>query len=141
MVHLICFRLEIPFLGKFVPKNQNFQFKLKFGTQTNSNMENSMAGVYCFCFRPATTCLGKFDPKYQKCQFRLKCGSQTNSNMKNSTGNFTFVGFGAKYLLQAYLVQKFKLVSSRKNLVSTITHKISETNSSLHVKQHTTRKV
>ena len=29
-------------LGKFGPKNQNCQFKLKFGTKTNLNMENSM---------------------------------------------------------------------------------------------------
>ena len=31
------------FLGKFDPKNQNCQFILKFGTWTNSNMQNSMA--------------------------------------------------------------------------------------------------
>ena len=36
------FRPEIPFLGKFDPKNQNCQFKRKFGTWTNSNMQNSM---------------------------------------------------------------------------------------------------
>ena len=29
------------FLGKFCPENQNCQFKLKFGTKTNSNMQNS----------------------------------------------------------------------------------------------------
>ena len=34
--------MEIPFLGKFGPKNQNYQFKPKFGTYTNSNMQNSM---------------------------------------------------------------------------------------------------
>ena len=28
--------------GQFGPKNQNYQFKLKFGTYTNSNMQNSM---------------------------------------------------------------------------------------------------
>ena len=28
--------------GKFSPKNQNCQFKLKFGTKTNSYMQNSM---------------------------------------------------------------------------------------------------
>ena len=28
-----CFRQETHFLGKFDPKNQNFKFKLKFGTQ------------------------------------------------------------------------------------------------------------
>ena len=32
----------IPFLGKFGPKNKNYQFILKFGTWTNSNMQNSM---------------------------------------------------------------------------------------------------
>ena len=31
-----------PFLGKFGQKNQNCQFILKFGTWTNSNMQNSM---------------------------------------------------------------------------------------------------
>ena len=54
MVHLICFRLEIPFLSKFGSKNQNSQFKLKFGTETNSNIQNSMRMF---------TYLG-FDPKY-----------------------------------------------------------------------------
>ena len=29
-------------LRQFVPKNQNYQLKLKFGTYTNSNMQNSM---------------------------------------------------------------------------------------------------
>ena len=29
--HFFCFRPEIPFLGKFGSKNQNCQFKLKFG--------------------------------------------------------------------------------------------------------------
>ena len=37
-----CFWVEIPFLDKFGPKNQNYQFKLKFGTHTNSNMQSSM---------------------------------------------------------------------------------------------------
>ena len=31
-----------PFLGKFGPKNQKRQFKLKFSTLTNSNMQNSI---------------------------------------------------------------------------------------------------
>ena len=42
MVYFFCFILEIPFLGKFGPKN-NYQFKLKFATQTHSSMQNSMA--------------------------------------------------------------------------------------------------
>ena len=48
------FDLEIPFLGKFGPKSQNYQFQLKFGTYTNSNMQNS---IVMFTF-PA------FDQKY-----------------------------------------------------------------------------
>ena len=39
---LFCLRSEIPFLGKFDPKYQNFQYKLKFGTWTNSNMQNAL---------------------------------------------------------------------------------------------------
>ena len=42
-VHFFCFRLEKAFWGKSgKKKNQNFQFKLKFGTKTNLNMRNSM---------------------------------------------------------------------------------------------------
>ena len=40
---LFRFRPQIPFLGKFGPKNQNCQVILKFGTWTNSNMPNSVA--------------------------------------------------------------------------------------------------
>ena len=43
LVHLICFRLETPFLGKFCPKTWNCWFILKFGTETNSNTQNLMA--------------------------------------------------------------------------------------------------
>ena len=35
-------RPEKPFLGKSGQKNQNCQFKLKFGTKTNLNTQNSM---------------------------------------------------------------------------------------------------
>ena len=35
---IFCFRPDI----FFAPKNQNCQFKLKFGTKTNLNMKNSM---------------------------------------------------------------------------------------------------
>ena len=42
-VYFVRFRPQISFLGKFWPKNQNYEFILKFGTWTNSNMQNSMA--------------------------------------------------------------------------------------------------
>ena len=42
-VHFFQFRLQISFLSKFSPKNQNCQIILKFGTWTNSTLQNSMA--------------------------------------------------------------------------------------------------
>ena len=39
---LFLFRPEILFWVKSVPKNKDSQFKLKFGTQNNLNMQNSM---------------------------------------------------------------------------------------------------
>ena len=42
-VHVFRFRPQIPFFGKFGSKNQNCWFILKFGTWTNSNLQNSMA--------------------------------------------------------------------------------------------------
>ena len=47
---LFCFWVEIPFLGKFGPKSQNSRFKLKFGTYTKSNMQNSMVMFKFFVF-------------------------------------------------------------------------------------------
>ena len=49
-VHFFCFWSGIPFLGKFGPKTQNYQFKLKFGTYTNSTMQNSMMLFTFFVF-------------------------------------------------------------------------------------------
>ena len=46
-VQVFCLWLEIPFLGKLGPKNQNCQFKLKFSIWTNSNMQNWMV-VFTF---------------------------------------------------------------------------------------------
>ena len=49
-VHFFRFRPQIPFLGKFGPKNKNCQFILKFGTWANSNLQNSMAMFNFFAF-------------------------------------------------------------------------------------------
>ena len=48
-VHFLHFQQEIPLWGKFGPKNQNYQFKVKFGAETNSNMVNSMV-IFTFLF-------------------------------------------------------------------------------------------
>ena len=39
---LFCLQPEVLFLGKFSPKNQNCQFKMKFGNQTTLSMQNLM---------------------------------------------------------------------------------------------------
>ena len=39
---LFLFLMGNTFLSKFGPKNQNFQFKLQFGSKGNFNMKNSM---------------------------------------------------------------------------------------------------
>ena len=41
-VQFFRFQTKISFLGKFAPKIQNCLCKVKFGTQTNSNMQNSV---------------------------------------------------------------------------------------------------
>ena len=42
-------------------------FKLKFGTETNSNMYNSMVMFIFFNFRSKISFLGKFGPKNYDC--------------------------------------------------------------------------
>ena len=48
MMLFTLFVLE--FFGKFGPKNQNYQLKLKFGTYTNLNMQNLMVMFTFFVF-------------------------------------------------------------------------------------------
>ena len=64
-VHFFCFRTEIPFLGKFAPKNQNYQFELKFGTCTNLNMQNQW-WYSLFPFLTKNTFFGKIWSKKSK---------------------------------------------------------------------------
>ena len=105
--------MEIPFLGKFGPKNQNYQFKLKFGTYTNSNMQNSLGMFLFFCFWSEIHFLGKFGPKNQNYQFKLKFATYTNLKMKNWIVMFTFSVFDWEYAFWATLIQKIKIVSWR----------------------------
>ena len=43
---------EIPFFGKFGPKDQDFLLKIKFGTEMSLNMLNSMVMFNFNCFGP-----------------------------------------------------------------------------------------
>ena len=70
-----------------------------------------------FCFRPEKTLLGKSGPTNQNCQFRLKFATRTNSNMRNSMIMFTSSVFDHKYPFRLNLVQIFKIVCSKWNLI------------------------
>ena len=100
--------------GNRIKKNpQNCQFKLKFGTKTNSNMQNSVVVFTFFSFRWEIPFLGKFSPKNQNCQFQLKFGTYTNSNMQNSMVLFTFSVLYRKHPLWQAKVKKEQLLSMR----------------------------
>ena len=46
------FDQKFPFWANLIKKSQNCQFELKFGTKTNSNMQNSInGGVDFFSFK------------------------------------------------------------------------------------------
>ena len=62
-------------LGKFGPKIQYCQFKLEFGTFTNSNIQNSIVMFDYSVGDKKYLFLEKFDPKNQNCQFKLKFGT------------------------------------------------------------------
>ena len=118
-VHFFSFWLEILFLGKFGPKNQNCQLELKFRIRQIwiCRIMLKISGVHFFCFRPEKHSLGKSGQKNQNCQFKQRFGTKTNLNMQNSIMMFTFSVFEHKYLLWVNLVQKFKIVSSKWNLI------------------------
>ena len=59
------------FLHKFGPKVQNCLFKVKFSTETNLNMPNSMV-MFTFSFLTRNTIFG---PEIQNRQFKLKFGT------------------------------------------------------------------
>ena len=116
-VHFICFRLDISFLDNLGPKNRNCQFKLRFVTTTNSNMQNSMA---LFTFSVSDRKQPFWVNLVQKnwtCQFKLKFGNRTNLNMQNSMVMFNFSILDWKNLFWANFVQKIKIVNLSGNLV------------------------
>ena len=83
---LFCFQLEIPFLGKFGPKTQNYQFKLKFCTQTNSNMQNSMM-MFTFSVFDWKYLFGQIWSKKSKLAVCAEISHQINLNMHNYVVN------------------------------------------------------
>ena len=57
----------MPFLTKFGPGSQNYQFELKFGTYANSNTYANFNGdVHFFCFGSEMPFFGKIWSKMSK---------------------------------------------------------------------------
>ena len=77
----ICFR---SFLGEFVQKNQNCRFKMKFSTQTNSNIQKLIVNFTFSVFNQEYPFLEKCCPKNKYYQFKLKFCTKPYSNMHNS---------------------------------------------------------
>ena len=84
---------------KIWSKNQNCQFKQKFSTLTNSNIQNSMVMIILPVLGWKCLFLGKCCPKTQICQLKLKFGTWNNSNMQKSKVGFTFSALDRKLLL------------------------------------------
>ena len=96
-MRFFCFRPEIFFLGKFFQENQNCQFKRKFGTKTNLNIENSVVMFTFVFFRPEINLLGKFISKMKICWFKMTFGAYTNWYMQNSMVVFILSVLDRKY--------------------------------------------
>ena len=101
------------FFCKFAPKNENCQFKLKFGTLTISNILSSMV-MFAF-FSLESLFLRKFGPSNQNCQFKLKFGTLTISNILSSMEMFAF--FFTRITLFEEIWSKQSIVSLSWNLV------------------------
>ena len=93
------FRLEIPI--------ENCQFQLKCGTQSNSNMKNSM--LMFTVFERKYPFYGKSVSKNQNRLLKLKSGKQTNSNTQNSIVIFILLFFRLKL---------FELIQSKTSKLS-----------------------
>ena len=105
-VHFFRFQPKVPFLAKFGAKNQTCQDKLRIGTLTNSNMQNSVVMFVFSVFDQS-----KFGPKNQNFQLKLKFGTKNNSNIQNFMVVFTFSLLDRKYFFRPNLVRKIKIVS------------------------------
>ena len=103
ILHVFCFRLEITALGKFCPSNCNYQFKLKFGTETNSNIQISIMVFSFSIFYRKYTFGSNLIHKNQNCQFKLKFGTQTNSKCVEFIGGVSLFNFR----LAIYYLGKF----------------------------------
>ena len=105
---LFCLPLQIPFLVKCGPKNQNFQFKQKFGAKNNLNMQNSMV-VFGQIWPKKSKSLGSLLTEMQSQWFFLFQSKDETSHTNNI--HFGFPGYQpwfviVKFSFKLYFVNK-----------------------------------
>ena len=71
-------------VGQICLKKIIDQFKLKFGMQTDLNVQNLMVVFIVFLFRLEIPFSARFGPGNENCQFKLKFGTKTNWNIQDS---------------------------------------------------------
>ena len=117
-IHLFRFWPEIPFLGKFGPKIKNCQLRLKFCTETNSNMQNAMALLTFSFFYDIYPFEAKVGQKIKI--FSLNWNVLPRINWVCKIHMFDFSPLDQKYPFWANLFWKMKIVSLCWNLVPRI---------------------
>ena len=95
-------------MRKFDPKVESCLFKVKFSTQTNSDIKNSIV-MFTFSFSTENTLFGQIWFQNSK-SHEVKLVTQSHSDMWNAMIIFTFSIFDRKYPLRTTLVQKIKIV-------------------------------
>ena len=116
MVNCLLICPEVPFLGKFGPKSQNYQFKMKFGTYTNANMQNSIAVFTFFVFDRNPPFWANF---IQKSKLSVKRRNLVASLIRKSRIQrcWSLFLFDWKYLFWGNLVQTNRITSLSWNSV------------------------
>ena len=89
-VHFFCFAVDLPLWPKFGTKNQNFLFKKKYSSQTNSEMLSLMVMFIFLTVNERFYWWGIFGPKSQNIQFKIKLSAKINCNILNSAMLSTF---------------------------------------------------
>ena len=102
--------LQIFFLGRFSPKFQNCQFKLKLGNYTSSNYRIRWR-CSLFLYWTKNTLFRKIWFKASKCSVSAEDWSSEYFEYAELNGGILFSILGWKYPSRENLVQKLKIVS------------------------------
>ena len=120
VVFTFCFWLEYPFLGKFAPKSQNYQFKQKFGTYTNWNMQNSMVMFTFLVFDCEYTFWANLVQKVKIINLRGNLVPTLIGICRIQWWSSLFFVFDQTCPFWANLIQNVKIISLSRNLVPTL---------------------